>query len=163
MGHLRSRCSVTTAPIVPPSRTKASSFPKAKRIAPRTASATGPVVGPRKGKAPPSATTFTSGFSRRTWARIRREMRSGRWSGTSRQETFTSARPGTIDLRPGPEYPPTMPWTSKVGRAQMRSSTSARLVVRMRRSPLSRRYCATENPERTKSCFSARESGRTSS
>ena len=48
---------------------------------------------------------------------------SGSWRGTSRRLTLATAVAGITVLAPAPVKPPPMPCTSRVGRAQMRSST----------------------------------------
>src|SRR5215467_5368498 len=50
-------------------------------------------------------------------------MASGSWFGTRRMETLANARAGITVLAPGAVKPPGMPWTSSVGRAQVRYST----------------------------------------
>ena len=49
-------------------------------------------------------------------------MRSGSWSGTSRQLTLAWAWAGMIVFEPSPWKPPQIPLTSRVGRAPIRSS-----------------------------------------
>ena len=44
-------------------------------------------------------------------------------SGTRRMETLAMARAGMTVFAPAPVKPPGMPWTSSVGRAQVRSRT----------------------------------------
>ena len=50
--------------------------------------------------------------------------------GTRRMDTLSSARGGTMVLTPGPVYPPTRPWTSKVGKAHSRMRASSGSLVR---------------------------------
>src|SRR5882724_2260448 len=45
---------------------------------------------------------------------------SGAWFGTSRMDILANARAGITVLAPGAVKPPGMPWTSSVGRAQVR-------------------------------------------
>ncbi len=47
----------------------------------------------------------------------------GVWSGTRRMETLATALAGMTVLAPAPMKPPGMPWTSRVGRDQVRSRT----------------------------------------
>ncbi len=82
--------------------------------------------------------------------------------GTRRTEAFSSARGGTIVFTPGPVYPPTMPWISKVGRAQRRFMRSRGSVLRSDLNPWSFTNPATLNPDFRKSASSRRESGSTS-
>src|SRR5580700_7933842 len=50
-------------------------------------------------------------------------MSSGFWLGTRRMETLAAALAGMTVLAPAAMNPPGMPWTSRVGRAQVRYRT----------------------------------------
>jgi hypothetical protein len=153
---------VTTAPIEPPSRTKTGSLPNANFIELRTASASGPVVMPLYGSRRPSRRTFTSGFFFFTNAVTSFVILAPVWFGTRRQETFTSARGGITVLTPGPVYPPTQPWISNVGIAQMRFMTSSASFVRIDLNMWSFLNPATVKPDLRKSSSSAFVGGTTS-
>ena len=57
-----------------------------------------------------------------TYSRSATAMSAGSWLATSRNDTLACAWPGTMVFAPGPVWPPHMPLTSAVGRAQTRSS-----------------------------------------
>src|SRR6266853_938681 len=63
------------------------------------------------------------GASRRTAAASWRSTVLSFWSGTRRRLTFAVASAGITVFAPSPVKPPVIPWISKVGRAQRRSST----------------------------------------
>src|SRR6266567_3850983 len=63
------------------------------------------------------------GVSFFTKAVYRLRMSSGSWFGTRRMETFACALAGITVFAPGAVKPPGMPWTSRVGRAQVRQRT----------------------------------------
>ena len=63
--------------------------------------------------------------------------------GTSRMETLASALAGMTVFAPAPVNPPGIPWTSSVGRAQVRSSTLYPFSPTSWREPTSAmRYCS---------------------
>src|SRR2546426_1003658 len=63
------------------------------------------------------------GANRRTAAASWRSTALSFWSGTRRRLTFAVASAGITVFAPSPVNPPVIPWISKVGRAQRRSST----------------------------------------
>ena len=63
-----------------------------------------------------------SGVAAATYSRKASPTSAGSWSATSRKETLACAALGMMVLEPGPVWPPHIPLTSAVGRAQIRSS-----------------------------------------
>src|SRR5581483_7757674 len=116
---------VATGGMVPPVRMIAGSAPKPWRIARRAACTAGWSIGVTTGRPPFSTCTSTrtaGGAALRRASATSAAISSGSWSGTRRQLILAPACAGMIVLLPGPEYPPQMPLTSRVGRSHIRSS-----------------------------------------
>ena len=110
---------------LPPSLVNSTSRPNARSIARLPAWTAGDAIGEKHGRTPgPSKVTSASipgGVCAVTYARSPALTSAGSWWATSRNETLACASRGTIVLAPGPVWPPHMPLTSAVGRAQIRS------------------------------------------
>ena len=109
------------------------------------------------------SSTSTAGSSARTSSTSERPIACGSWSGTSRKLSLSSASSGTIVFTPGPVWPPARPWTSKVGRAQIRSMISSGTSLSIRSRSCARFQYSRSKPERRKPSTSAGSIGRTPS
>src|SRR5215469_17956731 len=126
LGIFRSLSNCVTMGIEPPERMYTVSLPKTSCIATTEARAYGLSV--LTTQAGPLLCTFMLvvipfGVTSLTYFVNFFRMSSASWLGTSRIETLADPLDGITVFAPGATNPPIIPWTSRVGRAQVRCRT----------------------------------------